>query len=210
MKHLFILSAGIVLAGCGSTLEPGQQADTPEYRIVFTLPSDPSLNVMLGGSGQVRAKVIDRRSHQVTPDEGPTFRSTNPATLTMDAEGHFTAIGWGTGPASIVAEARVGSQRLSKTIGVSVACTAELRVSLNPTSISLGIGETFTPTMSLSTCGGQVPVSTTVTWSASDADILSVNPASGETAGLKSGSASVQGHSAMHHAIVGVIPVTVR
>ena len=210
MRPRLLAPVLFALAACSPAVEPGQPPEVPDYRIVFTSPSDPALHVMLGGSGQVRARVIDRRNHQVTPDEGPTFRSTNSATLTIDAAGHFAAVGWGTGPASIVAEARVGSMNLTTTIGVQVACTAELRVSLNPSSISLGVGEKFTPTMALSTCGGQVPVSTTVTWSASDAGILSVDPASGETTALKSGSASVRGHSAMHHAIVGVIPVTVR
>ena len=165
---------------------------------------------MLGGSGQVGARVYDRRDRAVVADEGPTFRSTNSATLTVDAAGNYTSVGWATGPASIVAEARVGAVRLSKAISVVVSCTTELRISLNPASISLSVGERFVPSMTLSTCGGQVPLSSTITWTVNDTSVLSVNPASGEATALKSGSAYLQGHSESYHGVVGSIGVTVR
>lgn len=210
MKRFFLIPASLILAGCNATLEPGEAPPKPEFRIEFDSPYRSGLQTMLGGSGQVGARVYDRRDRAVLADEGPTFRSTNSASITVDAAGNYSAIGWGTGPAAIVAEARVGSTQLSKTIGVLISCTAELTVSLSPTAKSLAIGEHFTPTMSVTTCGGQVPVNTTITWSASDATVLSVNPTTGESTALMGGSSNLQGYADVVHAIIAIIPVTVR
>lgn len=211
MKVRLAVNLGIVvLAGCNATLEPGEAPAKPELRIEFDSPFRSGLNTMLGGSGQVGARVYDRRDRAVIADEGPTFRSTNSATLTVDPAGNYTSVGWGTGPAAIVAEARVGAVRLSKAISVVVSCTLELTATLNPTSMSLAVGERFTPSMTLSSCGGRIPVNATITWFASDTTIVSVNPTTGETTALKIGSTYVQGYSNSHGAVLGLIPVTVR
>lgn len=210
MKRFFLIPVSLILAGCNATLEPGEAPPKPEFRIEFDSPYRSGLHTMLGGSGQVGARVYDRRDRAVLADEGPTFHSTNSATLTVDAAGNYTSVGWATGPAQIVAEARVGSVSLTKAIAVSVSCTTEIRISLNPTSFSLSVGERFTPSMSLSSCGGQLPVSTTITWSASDPSVLSVNAATGETTAVKAGSAYVQGAAENPRGVVGSIPITVR
>ncbi len=178
--------------------------------LVFGSPYQAVLVTSPRASGTVQATVQDGHGHLVVPDEGPTFHSSNPDVLMVDPDGHWTAFGPG-GPAQIIAEARVGSTELTAAISVAFACTLELTVQMAPTAITLNVGDHFTPVMTLKSCGGLVTVPATITWSTADSGVLSVNPQTGETTALQSGTGTVRGTaSSIASAISGSVAVTVR
>ncbi len=196
---------GLLACGRGGDLivdPPG-----PDYRIVFDPPFHNEIHGVIGFSGQLSVKVLDARGRNVVPDVGPTFQSTNPAAVSVDATGRFTVLAQR--GAVILAEAWVRGVRVTGGVAVSVVCTLELRMEMSPVSMSIAIGERFTPSMTVSTCGGHVPVSGTITWSASDTLVLSVHPTTGETVALNTGNAYLLGRISPPGA-TGVIPVTVR
>jgi uncharacterized protein YjdB len=201
------LMVGAAAVSCRATLDLTEPPPVPEYRIAFDPPFQSGFAIMLGGSDQVQARVLDRGGRTVTPDDGPTFHSSNPASLTVTPDGHFTAVG--VGGAAIIATARVGSTELTAGIQVSTVCTAEIGIVVEPASVTLDVGQGFTPSMRLTTCGGRLPVAATFSFSVSDGAILSVNPVTGEVLALRSGTAQVIGRASVS-GLTGSVAVTVR
>lgn len=207
MRWQLVLVLGAAAVSCSGSADITVGPPIPEYRITFDPPFQSEFAILLGGSGQVQARVVDRRGRTVTPDEGPTYRSSNPATLAVSPSGHFTVVGLGGG--TIIAWARVGSTELTGGVHVATICTTEIGIVVDPTSVTLEVGQGFTPSMRLTTCGGRLPVPATFSWSASDGTVLAVNPVTGETMALRSGTAQVIGRASVS-GVVGVVNVTVR
>ena len=92
------------------------------------------------------------------------------------------------------------------------SCTGELRINLVPRSRAIVVGESFTPSMELSSCGGQRRLTDVVRWRLADpADTLVVRTDSitGRVTGLRPGSARVQVSGAVHGRL-GEVEVIVR
>ncbi len=82
---------------------------------------------------------------------------------------------------------------------------------MNPPAMTLDVGQRFTPVMTLTSCGGWVTVPATITWSTPAAGVLAVNPQTGETTALQSGTGTVRGTAASIAAgLTGSVAVTVR
>jgi len=197
-------------AGCGGPVE-SRGPEVLAYVLVFDpVPNHGSITIAMGSSGTVRATVLDGGGRLVVPDEGPTFRSSNASILAVDPDGHYTSLGGG-GAAQIFAEAKVGSTLVTAALTVVFACTEELTVQMTPAAITLDVGQRFTPTMVLKSCGGYVTVPATITWFTPDSGVVSVNPQTGETTALQAGSGTVRGTAAsIASSLTGSITVTVR
>jgi Big-like domain-containing protein len=87
-------------------------------------------------------------------------------------------------------------------------CTNELRVVLDPGSRTLSVGESFTPTVALSSCGGKEKLSDTFTWASRDADIADVVAQSGLVTAKAAGSTRVDVTGA-EYGPVGSVELTV-
>ena len=59
------------------------------------------------------------------------------------------------------------------------ACSLELAIDIKPRQVELTTGETVTPKVELSSCGGWQTVSDTFTWTAEDPSVASVDSSSG-------------------------------
>lgn len=206
MGVLVLMVAG---AGCGETPDQSNGPSVPEYVMVFSPPTQGTFVITPGSSGTVEATIQDRHGHVVVPDQGPTFHSANPSILAVDATGHYTAVGIGS--TQILAEARVGSTEVNGVLPVVFACTLELTVHMAPAVMTLDVGQRFTPVMTLTSCGGWVTVPATITWSTTNTGVLAVNPETGETTALQSGTGTVTGTAGSIAAgLTGSVAVTVR
>lgn len=78
-------------------------------------------------------------------------------------------------------------------------CTTELRIEFAPHQQSIRVGESFTPTFRLSSCGGREKLTTTVTWQSTDPTVASVDATSGRITGVAPGQTSVTGTSEEYH-----------
>ena len=99
-------------------------------------------------------------------------------------------------------------QRLADSIDVSVLCTLELGWSLTPRQQTIHVGESFTPAVTFTTCGGQLHPVDTVRWSASDTTIVQVDSMTGRTTGRSPGQTVVRFRAA-HFPARDSLPVTV-
>jgi hypothetical protein len=89
-------------------------------------------------------------------------------------------------------------------------CTRELGVALSPRGEQqIAVGQSFTATVSLSSCGGWELVRDVFTWSARDALIARVEPSAGRVTGRLPGSTFVDASGA-RYGHVGTVPVVVR
>lgn len=70
-------------------------------------------------------------------------------------------------------------------------CDADLGISINPTSRTLQVGESFTPSARFLGCGGTEPLSDEITWTAQDTTIVQVDRNSGRTLALRPGQTAV-------------------
>ena len=70
---------------------------------------------------------------------------------------------------------------------LTMACTRELLVSLVPADTTIVVGESFTASVALSSCGGRQHLSDTFVWEARDSTVVSVNSATGRITGRSPG-----------------------
>jgi len=87
-------------------------------------------------------------------------------------------------------------------------CTRELRVDLRPPEQTITVGETFTATVELSSCGGRERLSDSFTWQAQDPAIAEVDAAAGRITGKAPGETLVE-VSGRKYGRVGAVRVTV-
>lgn len=93
-------------------------------------------------------------------------------------------------------------------VGPGRACTRELRVDLRPPEQTITVGQTFTATVELSSCGGRERLSDSFTWQAQDPAIVEVDAAAGRITGKAAGETVVE-VSGRKYGRVGVVRVTV-
>jgi Bacterial Ig-like domain (group 2) len=87
-------------------------------------------------------------------------------------------------------------------------CTLELRVDLRPPEQTITVGQTFTATVELSSCGGRERLSDSFAWQAQDPAIVEVDAAAGRITGKAPGETLVE-VSGRKYGRVGVVRVTV-
>ena len=77
------------------------------------------------------------------------------------------------------------------------ACTSELRVSLAPVDTAIVVGQSFTASVALSSCGGRQHLSDSVVWRADDTLVVVVNSTVGRVTGRAPGQTLVEatGHT---------------
>ena len=138
----------------------------------------------------------------------PSFMllSRNPSVITVDSAHvmHANAMGetW------VVGSLDFESHRLADSVSVFVACTLELGWSITPTQQTLHVGDSFTPSVTFTTCGGQLHPTDTLRWSAADTAIVQVDSITGRTTGRTPGQTVVQ-FRASHFHVTGDVTVIV-
>ncbi len=75
---------------------------------------------------------------------------------------------------------------------VSPVCTRELQVDLRPVEQTITVGQTFTPSVELSSCGGKERVTDSFTLQAQDPAIVEVDDATGRITGKAPGETLVE------------------
>ena len=88
------------------------------------------------------------------------------------------------------------------------ACTRELRVDLPPVEQTVPVGQTFTATVQLSSCGGRERLTDSFTWQAQEPTIVEVDATTGRITGKAAGATLVE-VSGRHYGRVGGVRVTV-
>lgn len=76
-------------------------------------------------------------------------------------------------------------------------CTDELGINLSPSEKTVSIGQSFSPSLELTTCGGRKRWHPTVVWLTADTAVVRVDSISGRITGRAQGSALV---TAVEHA----------
>jgi uncharacterized protein YjdB len=79
-------------------------------------------------------------------------------------------------------------------------CTDELGVNLSPSEKTVSVGQSFTPSLELTTCGGRKRWHPTVVWLTPDTTVVCVDSIGGRITGRAPGSAHV---TAVEHASNG-------
>lgn len=72
------------------------------------------------------------------------------------------------------------------------ACTLETRFDIEPDNIVLAVGESVTPTITVTSCGGRVVEAEKFTWTSYDPQIATVNKTTGEIVGVHAGVTEVE------------------
>ena len=93
-------------------------------------------------------------------------------------------------------------------VTVAGCCDADLQSRISPANRTLAVGESFTPSVELLSCGGTRPLSDVITWSAQDSTVVRVDPGTGRTTALRSGTTSVVASGAKY-GYAGAVTVVV-
>ena len=77
------------------------------------------------------------------------------------------------------------------TLATACGCKADLGWNVDPLERSLAIGESFTPNITVLSCGGTTETHDDFTWSPADTTIVHVDAATGRTTGIRVGTTVV-------------------
>src|ERR1035437_905276 len=191
-----------LLAGCH-----GEQATSPApIKLRLSFGTKP-FAIELGEWMRLPIAIVSSAGDSAAAPANVLVVSRNPAVVRIDSGTKVQSIGMG--ETWIVASLDTAGQTLLDSINVSVACTAELPPVLTPQTQTLAVGESFTPSVTLLTCGGHITRTDTYHWTASDSTIVRVDSLSGTTTGLRPGQAGVFVRSASTGSLYGVVSVTV-
>lgn len=193
-----------ILAGCrGDQTAITQVAPTPLH-ISFGIKS---FGIDLGQYMVLPPiQVVSAKGDSAAAPASLVVVSRNPDIVRIDTSNVVRTVGQGS--TWIVASVDTAGQSLRDSLNVVVVCTAELVPVWTPPAKTLAVGESFTPSIVLYGCGGQLTYPDTFTWSASDSTILRVDASTGKTTGLRAGAARVSA-SGVRFSSVGSIGVTV-
>lgn len=167
-------------SGALTTQLPVAVAPVPVSVVLFT-PSSGTVFV-----GQTITPTLELRgpSDQLLTNRFVSWGTSNNAVATVSGTGVITAVGPGTATISATSEGRVGNF----TITVNLVPVSTVRINLAP----VVVGRVTRATLTLQDAQGNTLNTTgrTITWSTSDANVLTVTP-SGDIAGVSVGSATV-------------------
>lgn len=91
----------------------------------------------------------------------------------------------------------------------SAACPDDLRVERAPADTVIRVGQSFTPHFRFLGCGGTMALDDVLTFSSTNADVLSVNASSGRATGIAPGEAHIRMRGAKYGETGARIEVTV-
>ena len=89
------------------------------------------------------------------------------------------------------------------------SCTRELRLTYSPHDTAIAVGDRFTASVALSSCGGRERLSDTITFQSSDTTVAGVGTQTGTIVGMRPGTASITA-SAAYYGVDIRIPVRVQ
>ena len=92
--------------------------------------------------------------------------------------------------------------------GFSEDCTEELRTRTTPADTSILVGQAFTPTVHLSTCGGSRVLSDVFTWHSENVSVASVDSQTGRVVGQAGGEVRITA-TGEKYGFVGLLRVAV-
>ena len=84
------------------------------------------------------------------------------------------------------------------------ACTQELRIHFTPAETTLVVGQAFTPSVELASCGGTQRLTDVYVWKVEDQGVASVNSATGRVTGRAPGETVVVATGARYGQLRGV------
>jgi hypothetical protein len=181
------------LAAEGSSAAPTLDVGTGQGAVVVMFGAQTALPVTL------------RNAHGDTLRLPASFTlvSRNPAVVSVDSgtvvQGRAMGTTW------LVGSVMVGGRTIVDSVAAVVVCTAELQIELTPGARTLVVGESFTPAVRLSSCGGRVTLTDSIRWSAADPTIVRVDSVSGLTTGLRAGQSAVYDRGARYGAMAGLL-----
>lgn len=162
-----------------------------------------SATVTVGGSTQLSVTLTDASGATLT-DRTVTWQSSNPAVLTVDANGRVSALSPGVASVTATSEGR------STSASITVVRVEIGSVSVSPTSVTLTVGQTTQLGASVTDVDGQPVRDRDVRWTSSDERIATVS-SSGLAIALAVGSATItataEGKSASVAVRVNPVPV---
>jgi hypothetical protein len=188
----------LLLAACAGEQDlPVVPPPPPPPSQTFRLEASPngqdSFAMGIGVILQLAPRLISSTGDTLFVPGWISYVSRTPSVLSAGASGLLTALT--PGSARVVVSTEHQGKTLVDSLAVQVFCTVEIRAVVNPAVIPLLTGDRFTPTLSLTTCGGQVTMTNTIVWSADDPTVVSVNPVTGETLALSRGETVVRAYA---------------
>jgi hypothetical protein len=192
----------VLLAGCH-----GDRTTSPAPITLRLSFGTKSFAISLGQWMRLTMEIVSSAGDSTVAPASVLLVSRDPAVVRIDSGTKVQSIGMG--ETWIVASLDTAGQTLIDSLAVSVACTLELTPVVTPQTQTLAIGQSFTPSVKLLTCGGRITRTDTYHWTASDSTIIRVDSLSGTTTGVRPGQAGVFVRSATNGGLYGVVSVTV-
>lgn len=96
-----------------------------------------------------------------------------------------------------------------RALAVACACTQELGIHYTPAETTLVVGQTFTPSVALSSCGGRERLTDVFDWQVEDEAVASVDRASGRVTARAPGETAVVATGA-HYGRLGGVRLVVK
>lgn len=195
----------LVAFACRDATEPPHEPPATPLALSVGL-GDAPFAVALGTQTTLPVRLRGARGDSLPLPASFTLVSRNSAVVSIDSG---TVIqGRAMGSAWVVGSVTIDGRTVADSVAIVVLCTAELRVEITPQAQTLTIGESFTPTVRLSGCGGRLTLNDTLRWSADDPTVIRVDSTTGLTTGLQAGRSSVYAYG-LRYGAVAVVPVTV-
>jgi hypothetical protein len=193
----------LVLVACQNGTEPAPAA--PPTLSVW--PGEQQLNVLLGTQLQLPVTLRSARGDTLALPSSFRLISRNPTIVSVESPTVIRARAMG--QTWVVGSVMLNDEMVADSIQVTVGCTLELQVKFTPTApIVLAVGASFTPTIELWTCSGQLQLSDTIRWAAGDSTVIRVDSLSGRTTGIRAGQTALLPHGVRYRSLPG-IPVAV-
>ena len=193
---MLVVCAVLLGAGCGDATSA---ASPPTLRVGH---GQPYLAMMLGTRMALPVTLHGPDGGTLPLPQNFTLASREPGVASVDSGTvvRARAMGrtWLVG--SVVADGRP----LADSLEVAVVCTMELGIELTPPTQALAVGQSFTPTVRLIGCGGQLTLSDTIRWSADDPAIVRVDAVSGLTTAIGVGQTVVRPRGVRYGQLPGV------
>jgi hypothetical protein len=209
MTQQFLRRGGAValLAALGCRDATGS-ASAPPPTLSVWVGTPRYFGMMLGVRMRLPVTLRSARGDTLPLPASFALVSRDPAVVSVDSGSAIRARAMGN--TWLVGSAVVDGRPVVDSVEVSVMCTMELRIKLTPPTQTLAVGESFTPAIELSSCGGQLQLSDTVRWAAADSAVVRVDSVSGRTTGLRAGQTMVLPRGAKYGALLGVLVTVVE
>ena len=204
MRRILASATVAVILGGACSNEPAAPVQNATAR-------PPSLNLLdkqtfvavsYGLQVQLHPTLSDTLGKSIAIPVGLSVVSRDTTVVRVDNSYLMTSVG--VGETRIVASVNYGGRVIVDSLTVSVLC-GEFVVGFTPLTQTLVVGQSFTAKVQVHACNQ----TDTITWSSSDASIVSVDPTTGQSTAVAVGRAAVRA-SGVRFGALGGIPVTVN